>query len=390
MKPYLALIPFLLTTVGITIFLVFFNYGSITFSGTSPFTVSYNKEIINDQNGQIALRLPALDYNFKISSPNFFEQEIPLTIHWRDHIQWPIDLTFKAIANEKTFIPPFSYEHDSVILDNQKPDLFFSNVPPKTFSGIPKNYSSLVWAKDGNKACLFAPQKPEIPALRWQSDKGFSPLMTDTFQCVATKLGLMEIALTKQHLLINAKDSGLEIAGETAVTISNDGLYAAITTQDASKSSQVTIHVVTLSDLTTSTILTTGLVENPHFVGDHMLALRKNGVMALYKNPFDSNPQISRQLSTSTTVGLLTYSQKKDTIYYIDRRNPQPSVWSNLISNPDTFVYQLIANHNGDEYVLHTFNKEIDPVNLVLDEDERNLAVLPKDGDKVTVFQIRP
>lgn len=316
-KAIFALIPFFATTVGVIIFLLFFNYADITFSGKTPFQILYNNQTYSDKNSYITFHIQAnSEQSFIVKKQGYDDQTITKTLSIWGKENTPITFTYTPIVESTTFAKPITYPGRSDITDNQSTDLITSSLPNENID-IPQNFTKVVWAKDGISACLFNTKDPTVSPRLWEKKDQkitLNKLPENTFECFSTDQGLMSVQMQAGKLLTNGQSTPLTLAENFYVTVSPNGKFVLLSTFEShTGTGSSLITILDREKNTTREIHTTNLKEYPRFIGTNTIALHAGDKITLYTPGKDP-----REVNKNIDLRTLVYSEETDTLYYPD------------------------------------------------------------------------
>lgn len=221
-KIILALIPFLITTLAIIVFLVFFYWGDITIQGQSPFAVQYNGIQYTDTDGKVQIRSRAGNQTFVISKDQYENQTIDQDIAWNQPNLLVAHFTYHAqIVSNDVFTPPISYVNPVAVSDNQLSDITSSPLARKI--ALPAGINNVVWSRDGTQACLLHTGSGSIQnqLLTAKSDSfSADPLSESTFDCQSGPQQVHTLSLEDNSIAIDTKHFSLDQFSEWTVTSS--------------------------------------------------------------------------------------------------------------------------------------------------------------------------
>lgn len=385
-KVILALIPFVLTTIIVLIFVFFFNYGTVTFIGESPFLVTINNTTHNDTNGKVNVTVPAAEQTFHIEKVGYFEQDFTYTIAWREQKEITLDFEFKPVETSGKFVPSITYTSSQRVQDNQNMIWLFTKPTAKSIE-LPGSYTRAVWAEDGKSACLFNPTESTVEPRLWQEGRALLSLPTNTFDCFATGKELISVQLNNQNLLFNTKLIKSNVQPNAFIAVNNDGTLAVLAEKTAEKV-ETQISIITLATNSISTLGEFTLIEQPRFIGNNTLALRNNGQILTFSPPFTTQQS---PLTISLPLQSLVYNETTDTYYYLARKEPNgiPSL-SDFINGSSSVGLSLISWNKNQERIITTFIPEKTFSVLTISTDGKNLAVFSPESNELLTYTIHP
>ncbi len=197
-----ALIPFVLTSLGIIIFLIFFYWGDITFKGPSPFSVIYNGQVHNDSAGVVTIHTQAGSQTFAVHKDHFEDQNVTQDISWYQNNSHDLHFVYKGSINETTpFAPKISYVNPIAIDDNQLNDLVTPSKERKI--SLPSGINQVIWNRDGTQACMLHTGSGTVQNQLLIENKGTyqaQPLDNSIFSCAAGPSNILSIGLQANNL----------------------------------------------------------------------------------------------------------------------------------------------------------------------------------------------
>jgi len=316
-KVIIALVPFFATTFGVIIFLLFFNYGDITFHGEAPFQVMYNNQTIDAVSGEIHFRTQAnSEQSFLVKKTGYDDQTISKTLSVWGNEQVPLTFVYTPTIESTTYAKPITYPSRSDIADNQATDLITSTIVPAKVD-IPVNFTRVVWAKDGTRACLFNSKDTEVLPRMWEMNDGkvtLSKLPDKTFECFSTDEGLISVQMQDGTLFVDGKVSPIQLPENFFVTASPSSTYILMSTfQSGTGSGTSLITLMDREKKTSTELIIKNLKEFPRFGGSNTFAIHTDGKVTVYPpdtEAFDINKNID--------IRTLVYSEETNTVYYPD------------------------------------------------------------------------
>lgn len=313
-KIIFALIPFLVTTLAIIIFLVFFYWGDVTIQGQSPFAVQYNGVQYPDQNGQVHIRSRAGSQTFVISKDQYESQTIDQDIAWNRPNQLVIHFTYHAhVASNDPFTPPISYVNPVAVSDNQLSDIVSSVTPRKI--ALPAGINNVVWSRDGTQACLLHTGSGSVQnQLLTARDDSFTadPLAESTFDCQSGPQLVHTLGIKNNSIAIDTKLFELKQFSEWTVTSSLYKNEAFIVGQKANSTKKTIIAW----DLDTNTQQEWGDWESMgavKIIGPSALAIPLAKETIVVRD----NKQIM-SIAITANINSILLNEVGDTIYFID------------------------------------------------------------------------
>ncbi len=316
-KVIIALIPFFATTIGVGIFLIFFNYGDITLAGEHPFKITHNGQPQEDNNGQITFRVTAnSEQNFLIQKPGYDDQTLTKTIAIWAKESVPLTFSYTPTITTTTFAKSITYPSRSDITDNQASDLTTSEVPATDIE-IPTNFTKVVWAKDASSACLFNPQDLSVTPRLWENQAEkitLNKLPESTFECFSTDQGLLSVQIQTGKLLINGQAVPLTLGDNFYVTASPSGKFVLMSTfQSGTGSGSSLVTVFDREKNTTQDLTITNLKEYPRFIGSNTFAIHAENSIKIF-SPGKETQDLNKDIDLRTLV----YSEETNALYYPD------------------------------------------------------------------------
>ncbi len=385
-KSVLALIPFFATTIGVAIFIIFFNYGELTFTAESPFSVTTGKETVNDTNGVVHLRLAAGEQTIVAKKAGYFDQTFQETVAVNAQKEIAVDFSFIPVSASIKFIPPISYSSSQQINDNQVMDLLFT-APITQAVTPPSGYTRAVWAQNGTSACFFNPTNPLLEPKLWQKNKNLQSLPTNTFNCFSAPQTIISAQLNNQNLLINSKLVKRNVQLNTILNIDPSGTWGLLA-ETYPNSSNTLVSVFNLNTNQLIEIGTFTLIEPARFISIDRFALRTSTGTAIYVL---SAPQTAILLSFNVPLTQLAYSTSTQSYYYL---TPTPASglpsFSELLENNSVRTLSLVSNKSGKEMLLQTFKPEQNFSGLSISQDGKKLFAVNKDTLELQSYQLQP
>ncbi len=313
-KIIFALIPFLITTLAIIVFLVFFYWGDITIQGQSPFAVQYNGIQYPDTNGLVQIHSRAGTQTFVVSKGQYEDQTIDQDIAWNRANKLVVHFTYHAqIASNEPFTPPISYVNPVAVSDNQLSDIISSTVPRKI--ALPAGINNVVWSRDGTQACLLHTGSGSIQnQLLTAKDDSFTadPLSESTFDCQSGPEQVHTLSLENNSITIDTKTFSLAQFSEWTVTSSlykNEVFIVGQKTNNTKKT-------IIAWDLDTNTQREWGdweITGAVKIIGPGSLAIPQAKEIVIVRDS-----QTIMHLATTANPNSILLNQAGDTIYFID------------------------------------------------------------------------
>jgi hypothetical protein len=313
-KIIIALIPFVVTTIAIIVFLIFFYWGEITFSGNSPFTVQYNGTQYPDTNGTVNIRSRAGSQTFIVTKDQYQPQTIEQDISWFAPNSHALRFVYQAKVNDiEPFTPSISYVNPISVSDNQLTDIIAA--PEARKIALPAGINNVIWNRTGTQACLLHTGSGSMQNQLLTNTAGnFSaePLGNQTFDCQSGPSGVRPINIDGKRANVDNKTIDLEQFPSWTLTASlyGDEVFIAAQKPDSTKKTIIYWN------------LATGISEewgswemsgNIRIVGPQTVAIPLiNETLLLYKNK-----QIFT-LPSFVTLNSILFSASEETLYYID------------------------------------------------------------------------
>lgn len=313
-KIILALIPFLLTTVAIIVFLIFFYWGEVTFSGNSPFMVHHNGVDYKDDQGIVRIRSRAGSQTFIATKAQYQSQTIEQEILWQTPNNYPLHFVYSAKVTEpENFTPNISYVNPVAVSDNQLSDIVTATEKQKI--ALPAGINTVVWNRLGTQACLLHTGSGSIQnQLLTRSEGSFSAERLDnqTFDCQSGPTGINTVGIDNQVVKIGNKSLDLHRFVSWQITSSLYSNEVFITAQNTDSSKKTVIYW----NLDTDSHEEWGTWEiqaSIRVIGSQTVAiplLNETLVITTGKQIFT--------LPSSVPVTSMIFNAQEETMYYID------------------------------------------------------------------------
>ncbi len=313
-KIIIALIPFVVTTIAITVFLIFFYWGEVTFSGNGHFVVQYNGIQYPDTNGTLSIRSRAGTQTFIVTKDQYQPQTIEQDISWFAPNSHTLRFVYQVQVNDPVpFTPSISYVNPISVSDNQLADIVTTSETRKI--ALPAGINNVVWNRSGTQACLLHTGSGTIQNQLLTNTAGSftaEPLDNQTFDCQSGPSGVRPINIDGKRANVDNKSIDLEQFPSWTLVASlySDEVFIAAQREDSTK------KTIIYWNLTTGTSEEWGTWEmsgNMRVVGPKAVAIPLiNETLIIYKN---------KQVFTLPNFVNLTsiiFSASEETLYYID------------------------------------------------------------------------
>lgn len=313
-KIIIALIPFLLTTIAIIVFLIFFYWGDVTFSGNSPFVIQYNGVEYKDDQGIVRIRSRAGNQTFLAMKDQYQSQTIEQEISWQTANNYPLHFVYSAkVAEPVNFTPSISYVNPVAVSDNQLSDIVAATEKQKI--ALPAGINTVVWNRLGTQACLLHTGSGSIQnQLLTRSESSFSAEELDNqiFDCQSGQAGINTIGIDNQVLKIGNRSLDLHKFISWQVTTSLYSNEVFVTAQHTDNTKKTVIYWNLDTD-THEEWGTWDVQASIRVIGSQTVAIPLLNETLIISN----NKQIFT-LPSSVAVASIVFNAQEGTMYYID------------------------------------------------------------------------
>lgn len=313
-KIIIALIPFVVTTIAIIVFLIFFYWGEVTFSGNSPFVVQYNGIQYPDTNGMVSIHSRAGTQTFIITKDQYLTQTVEQDISWFAPNSHILRFVYQAKANEpEPFTPGISYANPIAVSDNQLNDIITTTQERKI--ALPAGINNVVWNRSGTQACLLHTGSGSIQNQLLTNVAGnftAEQLPKETFDCQSGPSKVRPINIDGKRANVDSKHIDLEQFPQWTLITSlySDEVFIVAQRADSTKKS------IIYWDLTTGKSEDWGTWDisgNIRIIGDQTVAIPLITETLVVRK----NKQIFT-LPSFVTLNSIVFNASEETLYYID------------------------------------------------------------------------
>ena len=194
----IALLPFGVTLIALSVFLLFFYQNTVTFSSPAPFEISYRDHRYPSVDNQVSLTAAAGEQTFVASQPSYESQTITLDIPWYKPTQKAIGLRFTPQSSDLQdfVVPPLGIANtvsDTVTILSQSGSTLPDLAP----------YSRTVLSLQGEEACLFSTNGNK--ALHWHARDGKLQVLPEgTIKCAIRGAKVVPVVYQEGHIQIGS------------------------------------------------------------------------------------------------------------------------------------------------------------------------------------------